>query len=62
MIGLFPDLLPPEYRKTLKYPDTLPDLHGLDLDKGIESLIEYLLQVSHCMKFKLFNKHFFLIN
>lgn len=44
VIGLYPDLLPKEYRKQLEYPDTLPDLNGSELEKGLLSLIEYLTQ------------------
>ena len=45
VIGLYPDLLPPDYRKQLKYPETLAELEGAELERGLLSLIEYLIQV-----------------
>ena len=55
VIGLYPNLLPQEFRKQLKYPDKLPDLHGSDLEKGVLALIEYLLQVSELFIFPHWN-------
>ena len=46
MIGLYPNLLPEDFRKQLDYPDVLPDLDGTELERGILSLIDYLTQVS----------------
>ena len=46
VIGLYPNLLPEDFRKQLDYPDALPDLDGTELERGILSLIEYLTQVS----------------
>jgi len=45
VIGLYPNLLPDDFRKQLDYPDALPDLSGDDLERGILSLIDYLTQV-----------------
>jgi len=45
VIGLYPNLLPEDFRKQLDYPDALPDLDGTELERGILSLIDYLTQV-----------------
>lgn len=45
VIGLYPNLLPEEFRNQLAYPDRLPDLEGIELEKGIFALIDYLTQV-----------------
>jgi len=45
VIGLYPNLLPEDFRKQLDYPDALPDLDGTELEKGVHSLIDYLTQV-----------------
>ena len=37
VIGLFPNLLPKEYRKQLDYPSEPPNLTQGDLEKGIQS-------------------------
>lgn len=42
VIGLYPNLLPQEFRKQLDYPEKLPDLEGSDLEKGLMALIDYL--------------------
>nr|CAG4643717.1 EOG090X0131 [Lepidurus arcticus] len=47
VIGLFPDLLPAEFRKQLKYPEDLPVLKGKELESGLLALIEFLTQVRH---------------
>ena len=46
VIGLYPNLLPQQYRNNLSYPKDVPDLQGTEHEKGIMSLIEYLTQVS----------------
>ena len=46
MIGLYPNLLPQDFRKQLEYPEKLPDLEGSDLEKGLMALIDYLKDVS----------------
>ena len=46
VIGLYPNLLPQDYRKQLEYPEKLPDLEGSDLEKGLMALIDYLKDVS----------------
>ena len=46
VIGLYPNLLPQEYRNELEYPDKVPELEGIDLENGYLSLIEYLTHVS----------------
>uniref|UniRef100_A0A8C6TDZ0 VPS39 subunit of HOPS complex n=1 Tax=Neogobius melanostomus TaxID=47308 RepID=A0A8C6TDZ0_9GOBI len=44
VIGLYPDLLPADYRKQLHYPNPLPTLSGAELEKAHLALIEYLIQ------------------
>ncbi|XP_055878560.1 vam6/Vps39-like protein [Biomphalaria glabrata] len=44
VIGLYPNLLPEEFRKKLEYPDKVPDISGSNYEKGIMALIEYLTQ------------------
>ena len=47
VIGLFPDLLPREYRKQLDYPSEPPHLTQGDLEKGIQpkSIILWLISI-----------------
>ena len=45
VIGLFKNLLPPEFQSKLKYPDDLPDLQGKSLTNGLEELIRFLTTV-----------------
>ena len=45
IVGLYPDLLPPDFQNQLEFPDKLPDIKGADLEKGILALINYLTQV-----------------
>lgn len=45
VIGLYPDLLPSDYRKQLHYPNPLPALSGAELEKAHLALIDYLTQV-----------------
>ena len=47
VIGLFKNLLPPEFQSKLKYPDYLPDLQGMSLDNGLEELIRFLTTVKN---------------
>lgn len=44
VIGLFPDLLPNEFRKLLEYPAPPPQLTPGELEKGCVALVEYLTQ------------------
>ncbi|XP_021362075.1 vam6/Vps39-like protein isoform X2 [Mizuhopecten yessoensis] len=44
VIGLYPNLLPNEYRSQLEYPKRPPELEGGDLEKGLLSLQDYLTQ------------------
>lgn len=44
-MGLYPDLLPTDYRKQLQYPNPLPTLSGAELEKAHLALIDYLTQV-----------------
>ena len=44
VIGLFPDLLPREYRLVLQYPSSPTELGGAELEKGLTALVEYLTQ------------------
>lgn len=45
VIGLYPELLPIDFKKHLVYPSSTPSLHGSVLEKGILSLIKYLTEV-----------------
>ncbi|KRX59870.1 Vam6/Vps39-like protein [Trichinella sp. T9] len=46
VIGLFPDLLPEEIRKTITYPGNLPtDLPNSDMQAGISALTAYLSEI-----------------
>ena len=45
VMGLYPDLLPTDYRKQLQYPNPLPTLSGAELEKAHLALIDYLTQV-----------------
>jgi hypothetical protein len=45
VIGLFPDLLPVEFRKKVEYPEAVPVLQGRDLDLAVLALIKYLTEV-----------------
>ncbi|XP_078466273.1 vam6/Vps39-like protein [Lampetra fluviatilis] len=44
VIGLYPDLLPADYKKQLLYPSEPPQLSGVELEKGVMALIDYLTQ------------------
>ncbi|XP_030415425.1 vam6/Vps39-like protein isoform X5 [Gopherus evgoodei] len=44
VMGLYPDLLPTDYRKQLQYPNPLPVLSGAELEKAHLALIDYLTQ------------------
>ncbi|OXB72496.1 UNVERIFIED_CONTAM: hypothetical protein H355_002767 [Colinus virginianus] len=44
VMGLYPDLLPTDYRKQLQYPNPLPGLSGAELEKAHLALIDYLTQ------------------
>lgn len=46
VIGLFPELLPSEFRKQLEYPAPPPQLTAGELEKGCLALVEYLTQVT----------------
>uniref|UniRef100_A0A8C2ZZS2 VPS39 subunit of HOPS complex n=1 Tax=Cyclopterus lumpus TaxID=8103 RepID=A0A8C2ZZS2_CYCLU len=51
VIGLYPDLLPADYRKQLHYPNPLPTLSVAELEKAHLALIDYLTQKrSHLVK------------
>ena len=64
MIGLFPELLPSEFRKQLEYPAPPPQLTAGELEKGCLALVEYLTQVTqirslfHCAKLPYYMKFF----
>ncbi len=47
VIGLFPDLLPSQFRSQLSYPDEIPNLKGRELESATLALIEYLLLRRH---------------
>ncbi|XP_067938529.1 vam6/Vps39-like protein [Watersipora subatra] len=42
VIGLYPDLLPRDFRVNIKYPRHLPDLTGADREQALAALIDYL--------------------
>ena len=46
VIGLFPNLLPEEFRNQMEYPGTLPELRGADLENGLTALTRFLTSVS----------------
>ncbi|GFR11295.1 hypothetical protein TNCT_648011 [Trichonephila clavata] len=50
VIGLFPNLLPDEFRSSLEYPDRLPNLQGTELENGLLALTDYLVEVRHRLK------------
>ncbi|OCT68744.1 hypothetical protein XELAEV_18040032mg [Xenopus laevis] len=51
VIGMYPDLLPSDYRKQLQYPNPVPALSGAELEKASLALIDYLTQKrSHLVK------------
>ncbi|XP_068111025.1 vam6/Vps39-like protein [Hyperolius riggenbachi] len=51
VIGMYPDLLPSDYKKQLQYPNPLPVLSGAELEKANLALIDYLTQKrSHLVK------------
>ena len=47
IVGLYPDLLPPDFQNQLEYPDKKPEIKGTELEKGLIALIQYLTSVSH---------------
>ena len=49
VIGLFPDLLPMDFRKQLEYPETIPSLQGRELEHAVLALIKYLTEVSSAL-------------
>lgn len=49
VIGLYPDLLPLDYRRQLHYPNPLPALSGAELERAHLALIDYLTQVCACL-------------
>ncbi|KAM4664640.1 vam6/Vps39-like protein isoform 2-T2 [Discoglossus pictus] len=51
VIGMYPDLLPSDYKKQLHYPNPVPTLSGAELEKANLALIDYLTQKrSHLVK------------
>ncbi|ODM93368.1 Vam6/Vps39-like protein [Orchesella cincta] len=46
VIGLFPDLLPQEYRNGIYYPSPVPEFRGLDLENGLSALVRTALMGS----------------
>ncbi|KAM4690379.1 vam6/Vps39-like protein isoform 2-T2 [Rhinophrynus dorsalis] len=51
VIGMYPDLLPSDYKKQLQYPNPVPALSGAELEKANLALIDYLTQKrSHLVK------------
>ncbi|KAH9410449.1 Vam6/Vps39-like protein [Tyrophagus putrescentiae] len=50
VIGLYPDLLPEDFRARLVYPTRLPHFEGAILEKGLMALVDYLLEVRRKIK------------
>lgn len=44
VIGLYPNLLPQDFRNKLEYPAKLPELNDMECERGFLGLIEYLTQ------------------
>ncbi|CAG5133152.1 unnamed protein product, partial [Candidula unifasciata] len=44
VIGLYPGLLPEDFRNKLEYPEKVPEIQGVEHEKGLLALIEYLTQ------------------
>ena len=51
VIGLYPNLLPQEFRKQLEYPSKVPNLEGGELEKALSALQDYLTNVSRRIYF-----------
>lgn len=47
VIGLYPGMVPEEYRSRLQYPYPVPALSGAELEKALQSLVHFLLEVRH---------------
>ncbi|CAL4087633.1 unnamed protein product, partial [Meganyctiphanes norvegica] len=45
VIGMYPDMVPEEYRMRLQYPYPLPSLTGTQLEEALQALIHFLLEV-----------------
>lgn len=45
VMGLYPELLPSDYKKQLQYPNPVPVLSPAELEKAHLALIDYLTQV-----------------
>lgn len=50
VIGLYPELLPEEFRARLAYPSRLPLFEGALLERGLLALVDYLLEVRRKIK------------
>ena len=46
VIGLYPHLLPSKQRNSLTFPADTPRLEGVDYEKALIALIDYLNEVS----------------
>ncbi|KAG0702685.1 Vam6/Vps39-like protein [Chionoecetes opilio] len=47
VIGMYPDMVPEEYRSRLQYPYPVPVLSGAELEKALQALVHFLLEVRH---------------
>ncbi|KAG7163431.1 Vam6/Vps39-like protein-like [Homarus americanus] len=47
VIGMYPDMVPEEYRSRLRYPYPIPALSGADLEQALQALIHFLLEMRH---------------
>lgn len=47
VIGMYPDMVPEEYRSRLRYPYPIPTLSGTDLEQALQALVHFLLEVRH---------------
>ena len=45
VIGLYPRLLPPNFRNSLVYPSQLPQLNGTEFENSVIELSKYLTEV-----------------
>ncbi|XP_045614549.1 vam6/Vps39-like protein [Procambarus clarkii] len=47
VIGMYPDMVPEEYRSRLRYPYPIPALSGADLEQALQALVHFLLEMRH---------------
>lgn len=47
VIGMYPDMVPEEYQSRLQYPYPIPALSGAELEKALQALVHFLLEIRH---------------